>query len=161
MTSVRRIPFGLICAALAAIGTTNCASALHRSRGFNTPPQQIVVTSDPLGAIVRLDGVIVGVTPANVFVRRKGPVQTLFVEKEGFVTFELPLRRELSGAAYGNLGFMALPFHPLHGLADDGMSRGQVAIVSAGIAAAGFWIDHASGAAYAVRSPVHVTLKKQ
>lgn len=107
---MRRIHHALVCIAMAA-----CASIVHRSRGFDTPPQRVLVTSEPRGAVVRLDGVLAGITPATVMVRRKGPAQTLSISLEGFVTAAFPLRRELSGAAYGNLGFLALPFHPTWG----------------------------------------------
>lgn len=147
---------------LVLLGVPGCASIVHKSRGIdNTPPQQVRVTSEPSGATVRLNGVVVGVTPARIPVRRTGPVVTLSVAKDGYETHSVLLKRGLSGAAYGNLLFAAAALNPLNGpngLSDTRWSRREQATYAFLFPAIGFGVDLLTGAARGVRSPVHVTL---
>ena len=147
---------------LVLLGVPGCASIVHKSRGIdNTPPQQVWVTSDPSGATVRLNSVIVGVTPARIPVRRTGPLVTLSVAKDGYETHSVVLKRGLSGAAYGNLLFGAAALNPLNGpngLSDTPWSRREQATYAFLFPAIGFGVDLLTGAARGVRSPVHVTL---
>ena len=144
------------------LSVSGCASMLHRAPDFRgTLKQDVQVTSDPTGVTVRLNGIIVGVTPTRVAVRRKEPGQSLAFHKDGYVPVQLPLRRRLSGGAFGNLALAGLAMNPLNGpngLSDDSWSRAQQVSVALVLPAVGLGIDMMTGAAYAVPSQVHVTL---
>jgi hypothetical protein len=145
-----------------AVISAGCASIVYKSKGRgNTPPQQFLVTSEPTGATLRLDGVVVGVTPAKIPVRRTGPLQTLSVALDGYDIHSMVLKRELSGAAYGNLLFGDAALNPMNGpngLSDTGWSRREQVTCAFLFPAIGFGIDAFTGAALGVRSPVHVVL---
>jgi hypothetical protein len=104
-----------------------CASTVYRTRGLRyTPPLKAWVTSTPDGATVRLDGDVLGVTPVQIAVARKGPLPTLSLSKEGYVEARVTLKRRLSPAAYGNLAFGAAALNPMNGpngLSDMAWSR--------------------------------------
>lgn len=160
---MRHPPQCLVALALVLLSTPGCASMVYKSTGLrSTPPQQVLVTSEPSGALVRLNGILVGVTPGKVPVRRTGPLQTLSVALDGYETYTAVLKRELSGATYGNLLFGAAALNPLNGpngLSDRPWSRRQQVAYAFLLPAVGFGVDALSGAAFAVRSPVHVTLQ--
>jgi hypothetical protein len=145
------------------VASEGCASTVYKSRGVrDTPLQKVWITSEPEGATVRLDGVVVGVTPMQVSVRRKGPLQTLSLSKEGYADAHQPLKRGLSPAAYGNVAFAAFALNPMNGpngLSDTRWSRREQVAYAFIFPAVGLGVDLLSGAAYAVRSPVHITLK--
>ena len=145
------------------VASQGCASTVYRSRGVrDTPPQRVWITSEPDGATIRLDGVVVGVTPAQIPGRRKGPLQTLSLSKEGYAETSQLLTRRLSPAAYGNVAFAALALNPMNGpngLSDTRWSRGEQVAYAFIFPAVGLGVDLLSGAAYAVRSPVHITLR--
>lgn len=151
-------------AAALALGVclSGCGSVVYRApdlRGSLT--QQIEVTSTPAGAIVRLNGVIVGRTPARIAVRRRQRGQILGFEKDGYSRTDIPLSRGPSGATLGNLALSALALNPLNGpngLSDNPWSRSQQVSAALILPAVGLGIDLLTGAAYAHPSRVHVDL---
>lgn len=69
---------------IAALATASCASIAYRApdlRGGAT--QQVEITSEPSGALVRVDGVVAGETPTRITVRRKDAAEVLSFEKDG------------------------------------------------------------------------------
>lgn len=144
------------------MAVSGCASLAYRAPDVRgTLTQQVEVTSEPAGAAVRLNGVIVGVTPARVAIRRKQGGQTLTFEKEGYGRIDVPLKRGPSAATFGNAAFSALALNPLNGpdgLSDNPWSRSQQVSFAFILPAVGIGIDMATGAAYAFPSRVHVDL---
>jgi hypothetical protein len=146
-----------------AMCLSGCASLLYKAPDVRgSLKQQVEVTSDPVGATVRLNGIIVGVTPTKVAVRRRESGQTLSLDKEGFTGVEVALKRRPDAATFGNLALAALALNPLsgpNGLSDNPWSRSQQVLFAFVFPVVGFGLDLATGAAYAVPSRVHVTLK--
>jgi hypothetical protein len=83
--------------------------------------QAIPVSSDPLGAEVRLDGSMVGQTPLTLAVKRKSD-HLITIEKTGYLGESTAITRTTSGAVAGNIILGALG---LVGWGVDAMSGAQ------------------------------------
>ena len=141
-----------------AVGSSVCASLFYKAPNLRGEAVQIVeVTSEPSGATVRLNGVVAGVTPAKVVVRRREAGQVLSIEKDGYATADVPLKRGVDPATFTNLVWTVPLWHPLAGLEDGGSAARRVSF-GVILPVAGFAIDAATGAAFAVQPRVHVTL---
>lgn len=66
------------------------------------PTQKVPVTSNPSGALAKVDGSVSAVTPAIFTLERKTD-HTIEISKEGYRTSTVILRHTLSGAAGGNI----------------------------------------------------------
>jgi hypothetical protein len=146
-----------------AVSATGCASIVYRAPDFRSSvTQQVEVTSEPAGAILRVNGAVAGVTPTTITVRRKHAAEILSFEKEEYRRLEIPLRGRSSAAVWGNLAFAALALNPMsgpNGLADNPWSRRQQVTFALILPAIGAGVDALSGAAYAAPSRVHVVLE--
>ena len=69
----------------------------------NSADQNVSFVSDPEGALVKIDGVPVGRTPAVVPVRRKGGSKTVHFELPGYKTTTMTLKKSIDGWVAGNL----------------------------------------------------------
>jgi hypothetical protein len=109
MSSIRAAV--VLCGILAGVvSTSGCASLVYRVPDFRgSLTQQIAITSEPAGAIVRVNGVVIGATPTTITVRRKNAAEILTFEKEGYQRLERPLNRRASAAVWGNLGLGPWP----------------------------------------------------
>mgnify|MGYP005870685733 CR=1 FL=1 len=67
--------------------------------------QPVSFSSDPQGAIVKLDGISGGITPTTIQVKRKIKATVISFEKEGFHTESFPLDKSLSAMTFGNVIF--------------------------------------------------------
>lgn len=101
-----------IIALSALVLSTGCATVAHGVR------QEVVVTSEPLGAAVFINDVPVGITPVRVSLRRRERNVVVRFEKDGFATGRVTLKRTVSG-------WVALNGIVLNPLARQGMSRSQ------------------------------------
>ena len=155
----------VLCGVLAAaVSASGCASVVYRAPDFRgSVTQQVEVTSQPNGAIVRVNGVMVGATPTRITVRRKNAAEILSFEKDGYLRLEMPLNRRTSAAVWGNLAFGAMALNPLNGpngLSDNPWSRSQQVAFALILPAIGVGIDALSGAAYEAPPRVHAVLKE-
>lgn len=82
--------------AMLACLTGGCASIVKGTT------QAIPVSSDPLGADVRLDGNKVGQTPMSVDAKRKTD-HLLTIEKPGYQVESVAITRNIGGAVFGNI----------------------------------------------------------
>jgi hypothetical protein len=155
---------GMFAIVLAAVAASSCASLAYRAPDFRGgATQQVEITSEPGGAIVRVDGVVVGETPTKITVRRKHAAEILSFDKDGYERLEIPLKRRASAAVWGNLAFGALALNPMNGpngLSDNPWSRSQQVALAFILPAVGAGIDALSGAAYEAPRRVHAVLKK-
>ena len=78
-----------------------CASIMHGSL------QTINVTSDPVGATVKVDGVEVGTTPVVKDLARKSE-HVIVISMEGYEDYEIKIEKAVDGAFWGNLLFGGL-----------------------------------------------------
>lgn len=134
-------------AALAAVASTGCATMAHGTS------QAVTVISEPSSAQVFVNGRLAGTTPVQVDLERWRKGTVLRVEKEGFQTREIPLKRAVSGWTLGNLVF-----------ANPAIAQGQPSPSSYPSTAAkglalGFGIDLLSGAAFEFPKSIQVTLE--
>lgn len=130
----------LAMAAAATLTMSGCATIV------NGRQQHVLVTSQPSGADVLLNGESVGTTPATVRMRRRGPAE-LELRKAGFATEAVSVPRRVSRWVAVNLIY----FNPL---AAQGMnSVGQWFAWATGWFSAILAVDLLSGGAY-VRPPV-------
>ncbi|HJR58328.1 MAG TPA: PEGA domain-containing protein [Vicinamibacterales bacterium] len=143
---------------------SGCASVVHKAPGFGggTTVQEIEVTSEPAGARVFLRGAPAGITPTRLRLIRKDPHQVVRLEKDGYRSVDVPIRRKVSGAVAGNIPFGLLALNPLNGpngLSDNPWSRSEQVAYAFILPAIGVGVDFLTGAAYALPSRVHVTLE--
>ncbi len=75
-----------------------CATIVHGTK------QDVYVTSQPSGAVVRVHGTAT-TTPGIVTLDRKQRRYVLVFEKEGYKPIEIKLRRTLDGWFFGNILF--------------------------------------------------------
>ena len=101
------------CAVALAVTLAGCATIMQGSS------QEVSISSQPTGANVFVDGVMVGTTPHVANLKRKDK-HVVRLELDGYQPFELPLTRATSGWVWGNLAFGGLP-----GLAIDAISGGM------------------------------------
>lgn len=73
-----------------------CATIMHGRS------QDVLVTSQPQGATVKIDGAVKGVTPTKLTLRRNQDY-ILSIEKEGYAPAERTLKSGLSGWTFGNI----------------------------------------------------------
>jgi hypothetical protein len=76
--------------------TSGCASVVKGRH------QDVPVSSDPSGADIILNNVIVGTTPADVRMERKRD-HLLTIEKKGYAPSSIPVLRSVGGAVWGNI----------------------------------------------------------
>lgn len=87
-----------------AVGCVITASLLSGCATIlNDSTQPVAFSSDPQGAVVKVDGVAMGRTPTTIPVPRKGWDKQLQFELDGYKTAQMTLKNTLSGAAAGNL----------------------------------------------------------
>lgn len=67
--------------------------------------QPVAFSSDPQGAVVSINGVPRGTTPATIMVERKRQKQMLEISKEGYQTVHMPLQKHIAGMTFGNIIF--------------------------------------------------------
>lgn len=103
---------------LAMLMTTGCATLAHGRH------QDMVIQSDPPGALLHVNGTPSGVTPATVQLRRSRPA-VLRLEREGFQPVEVRIRRKPSRWLWEG----AICFNPLAGQGLDSASQWPVFIV--------------------------------
>lgn len=96
---------------LTALVITSCATIIHGSK------QSVNISSHPSGAQITIDGVRHGLTPQVIDLRRKGRMQgesmsktqyNVKVEMEGYVPYEVVIKRTLDGWIFGNVIFGGL-----------------------------------------------------
>jgi hypothetical protein len=98
----------------------------------------------------------VGVTPLQISQSRHGRRTVLRLEKDGFESEQLPIRRTLSRLLWGNLVFPALISA---GAAQE--ARGaEIAEIFAGTSLLTFGIDFSTGAAFRFPRSVRATLSQ-
>ena len=61
-----------------------------------------MISSDPSGAEVQVDGIVRGRTPVDVEMKRKRN-HLVTISKEGFETENIPVVQDLGGAVWGNI----------------------------------------------------------
>jgi len=88
--------FVVIALAALALFAGGCASIVKGTT------QAIPVSSDPMGAQVKLDGNLVGQTPVKVEVKRKSD-HLLTIEKPGYQVESVAITRNIGGAVFGNI----------------------------------------------------------
>lgn len=97
--------------AMLCLFLSGCASIIHGTT------QAVDFGSQPAGARISIDGREVGVTPKTVDLRRKGrtkeeakPKQeyAIRIEMEGYMPYEMKIKRELDAWFFGNLIFGGL-----------------------------------------------------
>ena len=139
-------------APLAVILSTSgaCASLRHPL------PQTVWVHSRPSGADVFVDDRHVGVTPVQISPNRHDRRTVLRLEKDGFESEQLPIRRSLSRLLWGNLVFPAL----VSTAAAQEARGAEIAQVFAGSSMLTFGIDFMSGAALRFPPRVRATLSQ-
>ena len=136
-----------------ALVFTGCASVM------NGRTQVVAVSSDPPGAHVFVDEEHVGVTPTFVDLPRRERNLTLRLDKEGFGSVDVPVRRSPSGWLWGDAALAV----------STGLSSGQAighrktewahAFVQS--AALWFGIDLLTGAAFGRPHHVQATLERR
>ncbi len=137
----------LVLAAVVLVCSSGCATVAH---GFR---QKIDVDSEPSGAQVFVDGKPAGETPVSVHVwRHNSP--TVRIEKDGFVTEVVRLKRSASGWLAADAAVALDPF-TCQGLesASDSCSQALVTNLATLIG-----IDLITGAAFTFPSHVDVIL---
>lgn len=137
---------------LAVILSTSgaCASLRHPL------PQTVWVHSRPSGADVFVDDRHVGVTPVQISPNRHDRRTVLRLEKDGFESEQLPIRRSLSRLLWGNLVFPAL----VSAAAAQEARGAEIAEVFATYSMLTFGIDFMSGAALRFPPRVRATLSQ-
>jgi hypothetical protein len=92
--------------ALIPIGSTGCATL------FAKGPDQVIISSRPVGAIVMLDGVPVGETPVQVAVPRD--CQGVFTfELAGYQSRVVDVDRVVNGYTFLNFAWVVPPLWPM------------------------------------------------
>ena len=89
---------GIVCFLMIVAGwvfLSGCATLICTDR------QEITFSSAPEGAHVRIDGMVKGVTPTSIFLKRKPPL-TVILEKEGFEPYQPTLERKINGWTFNN-----------------------------------------------------------
>ncbi len=74
---------------------------------FQGRVQTILVTSDPPGAKVLVDGKQMSTTPVDIRVNKKNS-HIVRLEKEGYAPYEIRMKRGLSGWLWANVPFITL-----------------------------------------------------
>lgn len=138
--------------ALCSLVFTGCASVM------NGRTQVVAVSSDPPGAHVFVDEEHVGVTPTFVDLPRRERNLTLRLDKEGFGSVDVPVRRSPSGWLWGDAALAVT----------NGLVAGQAigdqtewAHVFVQSAALWFGIDLLTGAAFERPRHVQATLQRR
>jgi PEGA domain-containing protein len=78
------------------ISIAACATTMHGTT------QTVSVKSTPPGAVVKIDGSVVGTTPAFVELTR-GEQHNLRIEEEGFIPYETTITHSMNGWILGNV----------------------------------------------------------
>lgn len=87
------------------------------------PMQRVPITSNPSGAVAKVDGTMAAVTP-TIFTLERKTDHTIEISKEGYRTATVILKHTLSGATAGNLLVGGII-----GAAVDGMSGAMFKLV--------------------------------
>ena len=78
--------------------TTSCASIVS---GTTT---KIAINSQPVGAKIKSNGIIIGETPTTIEISNK-VTGAIAIEKQGYKTSYIPLKKSLNGWLWGNIVF--------------------------------------------------------
>ena len=131
----------------ALVLSTGCATVAHGVR------QEVVVTSEPLGAAVFINDVPVGATPKRLSLRRGESNLVVRFEKQGFASQRIALKRSLSGWVY-------LDLIALNPMAGQGLDRASDWPKQAAFSLAVLLVtDLASGGAYKFPKVVRAVLE--
>ncbi|MBK8651897.1 MAG: PEGA domain-containing protein [Elusimicrobia bacterium] len=87
---------GFVCAMLAAISLTGCASIISGTS------QEVSFHSTPEGATVSVSGKTLGKTPVTMAIKKKSG-QSLSFEKDGYKTVSLRLETRMNSWFWGNI----------------------------------------------------------
>ncbi len=90
-----------------AVAGALVASVLYACSGcatlLNSDTQPVTFTSEPEGAVVRIDGVAYGRTPVTIPVLRKGWDKQISISMDGYKTENFTLKNTLSGSTFLNV----------------------------------------------------------
>lgn len=75
---------------------SSCASVI------NGRTQDVGISSNPAGALVKVDGIDKGMTPCNLLLKRDES-HTVTIEKEGYQPASATLSKSVSGWVWGNV----------------------------------------------------------
>jgi uncharacterized protein YceK len=107
--SYRHVPVGMVCA-LAVCASTLCSCATV----INGTHQAIPIHTQPANATVTFNGEVKGVTPLILDLpRSKRGVGVIEISKPGYEAQRYETRQRVSGAFWGNLGFLLVGGLPL------------------------------------------------
>jgi len=104
--------------AVAILAVAACATLVACASIVNGTTQDIGISSQPGGATVTVNGVVLGQTPLIADLKRKNE-HFVTIELEGFEPYELTITKSASGWVFGNILFGGLI-----GLAVDAISGG-------------------------------------
>jgi hypothetical protein len=77
--------------------TSGCASIISSSK------QTVTIASDPDDAIIQIDGIQMGKTPATFPLERSSKNKTLTVSKNGYESQNVPLKSSVNPVYFGNI----------------------------------------------------------
>ena len=159
----RRSGCRLVVLAAMCIITTGCASLIRPSgswRQGGPGTQPVAVSSEPAGAAVFRQGQFLGVTPTTVYLNRRNATHVLRIEKDGFRTVDVPVKRRLSPLLAGNAVWPVVGVLMAAGSGrPDAESRAvRYAVL---FPAVGVGVDLLTGAGFTLPSRLHVTLESQ
>lgn len=131
------------------LASTGCATVQH---GVS---QQIHVTSEPAGATITIESKVVGVTPAEIRLRRGDAGVIIHLDKDGFQPLDIPMKRKVSGWVAAD----AVALNPLSCQGLDSASACPGLILAN--AAIFFGLDFLTGAAFTYPSTVNGVLVRR
>lgn len=88
--------FRLLALSILFILTTGCATVIKGTS------QSVPVSSDPLGADILVDGMLVATTPADVELKRKRD-HLIVIEKKNYAPKSVAVVKNVGGAVWGNI----------------------------------------------------------
>ena len=139
---------------LGTLGTPLVFSCACATLASPTSVQRVVVSSDPPGAQVLVNGQPSGVTPVAVELSRRDGSAAVRLEKDGFVPEEHPVHRSLSRWLLADVAFAAVS-----GSVPGG---GDAGAPSARIALGLLWtlgLEYLTGAAFRLPESINAKLK--
>lgn len=122
----------LIVIIVTAFMLASCATIIDGSK------QKVVITSDPSGASIYVDGAPKGVTPMQTKIPRKS--KSILFLKDGYKDKAVSLDQKTNGTYWANLALLPL------------------GIISCPI---GMWIDVGTGAVYKVNESITIKLEQK
>lgn len=91
---MKKIIAGLFVIASLAFGSATIISGANQNVTFGSKPE---------GAKVKVDGVVVGVTPCTVNLPKSGKEKNVAFEKDGYQTITVPVTNQYNGVALLNI----------------------------------------------------------